>query len=155
MSEAKKYQKRLLNYFWRQGVPYSESQDLVQETYLRLWKYRDEYQRLARMTTFLFLLARQVRIDALRSGIRRLRREEKWAKERLTSVDPATAEHEDIRWALKKLTPPLREAVELVVFQDMSYVEAAALLGIPIGTLKSRMSNALRKLKEAFNEQGS
>ena len=40
MAEARKFEKNLLNFFWRQGVSLSEGEDLVQETYLRLWKYR-------------------------------------------------------------------------------------------------------------------
>ena len=44
ISEARKFEKNLLNFFWRQGVQYSEGEDLVQETYMRLWKYRREYK---------------------------------------------------------------------------------------------------------------
>ena len=43
MTEAKRFEKNLLNFFWRQGVSPSEGEDLVQETYLRLWKYRRDY----------------------------------------------------------------------------------------------------------------
>ena len=71
ISEARKFEKNLLNFFWRQGVQYSEGEDLVQETYMRLWKYRREYRPSAKLSTFLFLLARQVRIDALRRQTRR------------------------------------------------------------------------------------
>ena len=60
-----------------------------------------------------------------------------------------------VRWALAKLSEPLRDVVELGVFQDLPYAEVAEILGIPVGTVKSRMSNALRKLKEIFDEQGS
>ena len=75
MAEARKFEKNLLNFFWRQGVSYEEGEDLVQETYLRLWKYRREYRPTAKLSTFLFLLARQVRIDALRRQVRRAGRE--------------------------------------------------------------------------------
>ena len=81
MAEAKKFEKNLLNFFWRQGVSLSEGEDLVQETYLRLWNYRREYQPTAKLSTFLFLLARQVRVDALRRQTRRANREESWIKE--------------------------------------------------------------------------
>ena len=37
LAEARKFEKNLLNFFWRQGVSLSEGEDLVQETYLRLW----------------------------------------------------------------------------------------------------------------------
>jgi RNA polymerase sigma-70 factor (ECF subfamily) len=42
--------------------------------------------------------------------------------------------------------------VELGVFQNLPYAEVAQILKIPVGTVKSRMSNALKKLREIFNE---
>ena len=156
MAEARKFEKNLLNFFWRQGVSYSEGEDLVQETYLRLWKYRREYQPTAKLSTFLFLMARQVRIDALRRQTRRANREESWAKEQPTSEGPkAFGVREDVRWAVSRLSEPLRDVIELGVFQDLPYAEVAKVLGIPIGTVKSRMHNVLKELKEIFDEQGS
>ena len=156
MAEARKFEKNLLNFFWRQGVSYSEGEDLVQETYLRLWKYRREYRPSAKLSTFLFLMARQVRIDALRRQTRRENREESWGKEQPTSEGPkAFGVWEDVRWALAKLSGPLQEVIEFGVFQDLPYAEVAEILGIPVGTVKSRMHNALKELKEIFDEQGS
>ena len=156
MAEARKFEKNLLNFFWRQGVSSSEGEDLVQETYLRLWKYRREYKPAAKLSTFLFLMARQVRIDALRRQTRRENREEKWIEEQPMSEKPkAFGVREDVRWALAKLSEPLRDVIELGVFQDLPYAEVAEILGIPVGTVKSRMHNALRELKEIFDEQGS
>ena len=66
-----RHQKSLLNFFARSGVQY-DSEDLVQQTFLRLYRYRQRYVATAKFTTFLFLLARQVWIDELR---RRQRRE--------------------------------------------------------------------------------
>ena len=156
MAEARKFEKNLLNFFWRQGVSHFEGEDLVQETYLRLWKYRREYKPTAKLSTFLFLMARQVRIDALRRQTRRENREEQWGKEQPTSEGPkAFGVREDVRWALAKLSEPLRDVIELAVFQDLPYAEVAEILGIPVGTVKSRMHNALKELKGIFDEQGS
>ena len=156
MAEARKFEKNLLNFFWRQGVSYSDGEDLVQETYLRLWKYRHEYKPTAKLSTFLFLMARQVRIDALRRQTRRENREECWGREQPTSEGPrAFGVREDVRWALAKLSEPLRDVIELGVLQDLPYAEVAEVLGIPVGTVKSRMHNALKELKEIFDEQGS
>lgn len=156
MAEAKKFEKNLLNFFWRQGVSSFEGEDLVQETYLRLWKYRHEYQPTAKLSTFLFLMARQVRIDALRRQTRRENREESWGKEQPTAEKPSPiGVRDDVRWALARLSDALRETVELVVFQDLPYAEAAEVLGVPVGTVKSRMHNALKELKEIFDERGS
>ena len=155
MAEAKKYEKNLLNFFSRQGVSSFESEDLVQETYLRLWNYRDRYERTAKLSTFLFYLARQVRIDALRRQTRREARELKWGEEQPEVQLPGRCIREDVRWALSQLSEMHREIVELGVFQDLPYAEISEILSIPVGTVKSRMSNALKKLKEVFDERRS
>ena len=155
MAEARKYEQNLLNFFWRQGVSHFEGEDLVQETYLRLWNYRREYEPSAKLSTFLFMMARQVRIDALRRRTRRESREERWGRGRPETQSPETYVREDVRWAVSRLSDPLREVVELGVFQELPYAEVAAVLGIPVGTVKSRMSNAIRKLKEVFDDEGS
>ena len=155
MLEARKFEKNLLNFFWRQGVSFTEAEDLVQETYLRLWKYRRDWRPTAKLSTFLFLMARQVRIDALRRQTRRADRETRWGEDQPTFAAPGFDGREDVRWAVSRLSEPLRDVVELGVFQDLPYAEVAEILRIPVGTVKSRMSNALKKLKEVFNEQGS
>ena len=156
MSEAGKFRRNLLNFFWRSGVSPFEGEDLVQETYLRLWKYRREYKPTAKLSTFLFLLARQVRLDALRSDTRRERREKEWGSER-TDVQEASpaCERDEVRRAVARLPDPMREVVELGVFQELPYAEVAEILGIPVGTVKSRMYNAIRKLKELLDDKGS
>ena len=154
--EACRFEKKLLNFFWRQGVEYSEGEDLVQETFLRLWEYRDRYEQTAKLSTFLFLIARQVRIDALRKSERRVAREEEWGKVQPTIDTPKSpGDKGDVRWAVSKLSEPLREVVELGVFQDLPYAEISQILSIPVGTVKSRMSNALKKLKEIFDDERS
>lgn len=158
LAAAKKFERNLLNFFGRQGVSSSEAEDLVQETYLRLWNYRDRYVPTAKLSTFLFVLARQVRLDALRRQTRREAREERWGKEAPQVAASAAAQSDaraDVRWALAKLSEPLRDVIELGVFQDLPYAEIAEILEIPVGTVKSRMSNALKKLKEIFDDEGS
>lgn len=155
MLEAKRFEKNLLNFFWRQGVSYSEGEDLVQETYLRLWNYRSRYEPTAKLSTFLFTIARQVRIDALRRQTRREAREEAWERDRAGARASGPMVRGDVRWAIGRLPSAMREVVELGVMQDLPYAEVAAILGIPVGTVKSRMFNALRRLKEIFDDERS
>ena len=155
MAEARKFEKNLLNFFWRQGVSYFEGEDLVQETYLRLWNYRKEYKPTAKLSTFLFLMARQVRLDALKRQTRREALEESWGRGQPQTQSPATQTREDVRWAVSQLSEPLRDVIELGVFQELPYAEVSEILGIPVGTVKSRMSNALKKLKEIFDDERS
>lgn len=155
LKEAKEYEKKLLNFFWRQGVNINGAEDLAQETYLRLWKYSDRYKKTAKLSTFLFILARQVLIDSYRRESSRVNREEAYSEE-INQVEPPKVPcvADDVRWAVSQLSPPLREVVELGFFQELPYKEVAEILSIPIGTVKSRMSNALKRLKEVFNDRG-
>ena len=153
---VKRHQKMLLNFFARSGVQY-DYEDLVQQTFLRLYRYRDRYVATAKFTTFLFLLARQVWIDELRRRKRHERLVDGLAAEPPPEhVTPTAAEATasggmDLERALAALPEGLREVVELGVYQDLPYAEVAEILGIPVGTVKSRMFNALAKLR-AFLE---
>ena len=154
---VERYQNILLNFFMRRGVSWDDGQDLAQQTFLRLWNYRKKYTEQAKFTTFLFLLAGQVSVDFFRAEGRRRGLEEGLAHEAEVAADaspkaggaPAdSAAGEDVRRAVARLSPGLRDVVELGVFQDLPYAEVGEILGIPTGTVKSRMFNALRKLKE-------
>lgn len=155
---VKRYQKKLLNFFIRSGVNYDE-EDLVQDTFLRIYRYRKRYVASAQFTTFLFMIARQVWIDELR---RRQRRQ--LLKERLYKEPEPKAEEQigagesasvamDLAKALAALPPEMREVVELAVYQDLPYQEVADIMNIPVGTVKSRMFNALRKMR-AYMDKG-
>ena len=166
-----RYQDVLLNFFMRKGVSFADGQDLAQRTLLRLWHYRHRYEPTAKFTTFLFLLAGQVAIDFIRAEGRRNGLQEDLEREAEaeatagtmhsageTSVvcrpaEPDDAQGERVRRAVASLPPGLRDVVELGVFQDLPYAEVSEILGIPVGTVKSRMFNALKKLKELMNER--
>ena len=166
-----RYQDVLLNFFMRKGVSFADGQDLAQRTLLRLWRYRHRYEPTAKFTTFLFLLAGQVATDFIRAEGRRNGLQEDLEREAEaeatagtmhsageTSVvcrpaEPDDAQGERVRRAVASLPPGLRDVVELGVFQDLPYAEVSEILGIPVGTVKSRMFNALKKLKELMNER--
>ena len=166
-----RYQDVLLNFFMRKGVSYTDGQDLAQKTLLRLWRYRKRYEPTAKFTTFMFLVAGQVAIDFVRAENRRrglqeeLQRtaEENTFTGRMSSPGETTVAcrppapdgeaEERVRQTVASLPPAMRDVVELGVFQDLPYADVAEILGIPSGTVKSRMFNALRKLKELMDER--
>ncbi len=155
---VKRHQNMLLNFFARSGVQY-DYEDLVQQTFLRLYRYRNRYVATAKFTTFLFLLARQVWIDELR----RRKRHERLVKGLTaeprpehagpSAADAGAAGGMDVGAALASLPEGLRQVVELGVYQDLPYAEIAAILKIPVGTVKSRMFNALAKLRTYLEEK--
>jgi RNA polymerase sigma-70 factor (ECF subfamily) len=73
----------------------------------------------------------------------------------LRDADPseqlqAAEDHRRIRSTVDKYPPRLKEAIELVMFQGLTYQQAADTLGIPLGTVKSRMHEALLRLRRTF-----
>ncbi len=153
-----RHQKMLLNFFARSGVQY-DCEDLVQQTFLRLYRYRNRYVATAKFTTFLFLLARQVWIDELRRRKRRERLAEGLSAEphpefaESAAVEAGAAGGMDLERALAMLPESLRQVVELGVYQDLPYAEVAEILKIPVGTVKSRMFNALAKLRTFLEKE--
>ena len=67
----------------------------------------------------------------------------------------ATERREWLQEALDQLPDSLRDVLQLVYFQDLKYREAADSLGIPVGTVKSRVHAAILKLTEAWNQANS
>jgi len=149
-----RHQKSLLNFFHRCGV-YNDAEDLVQQTFLRLYRYRDRYTANAKLTTFLYLLARQVWIDEVRRRTRVERLRDSLAAEPEALTQPASQPERgrmDLDAALDRLPEGLRLVVVMAIYQDMPYAEIATALGIPEGTVKSRMFNALRLLRRTIEE---
>jgi RNA polymerase sigma-70 factor (ECF subfamily) len=151
-SIVERYQGRLLNFFLRAGAKmYAE--DLVQETFIRIYRHRSRARPIARFTTYAHTLAHHVWLDHVRRQGRRFRLLERAAPEveqqdnRSSGSAPARIDAERL---LDTLTPDLRAAVVLVMYQGLSYTEAAEALGVPTGTVKSRVFNALRHMRDAL-----
>ena len=146
---VRRHQQPLMNFFARLGAP-SDAEDLAQETFLRLYRYRARYRANAKFTTYLYLLARQVRIDCLRRGMRRDALHDRAAAEAPQHAEPsaiAQGARLDADAALALLSEPMREVVVLAILQGLPHQETSAILGIPVGTVKSRLSIALHRLR--------
>ena len=150
---VRRYQRPLLNHFLRCGAG-GEAEDLVQQTFVRLFRYRDRYRPSAKFTTFLYLVARQAWIDELRRRQRATRLRDAWHEahgddEPDHAEGPAeSAEAVDLAGALASLGDGARAVVDLGVMRGLAYPEISKVLGIPVGTVKSRMFNALRALRK-------
>ncbi len=150
-----RHQRGLLNFFSRMGA-YTEAEDLVQETFLRVFRYRRRYRPTAKFTTFLYVLGRNVWADLGRKAARRERLDASLQTDaEITPRDEGKGgggARLDVQSALNRLSPKLREVVVLNVYRGLSYQEVADTLGIPLGTVKSRLNLALHELRKFFDE---
>lgn len=150
-----RHQHGLLNFFARMGA-HNDAEDLVQETFVRLYKARGTYRPTAKFTTFLYVVARHVWADRGRKVLRRQRVQESLTLDAEISggvTPPARADALDVQEALQKLSPKLREALVLNIYQGLRYQDIADVLGIPLGTVKSRINLALEDLRALFHEE--
>jgi len=156
-SLVEKFQRPLMNFFHRMGVNMVDAEELAQLTFIKLYRSRKSYRPSAKFTTWLYLLARQVRADDVRSRIRgdRLRRDLKAEEEAMEAAprhSPQFGLRDDLQRALDSLDAAHRDVVVLGMVQELPYDEVAGILGIPVGTVKSRMHNALKRLREFLDK---
>ena len=153
-----RHQHHVLNFFVRCGV-YTDAEDLVQQTFVRLYRYRHRYERRAKFTTFLYLLARQVRVDEVRKRIRQQRIKDQAREHKEELTPPAHGVPRDgllvdvLQKALDQLSENHREVIVLGVLQELPYAEISAILGVPVGTVKSRMFHALREMRRLLKNE--
>lgn len=152
-----RWQGPLHRYFRFSGCGRQGAEDCVQETFLRLYAYRDRYRAdRGSFRAFLYRLGRNVAIDSHRRG-RRSRGQVPYeeASERELADDdptPGLGLALDLRAALEQLPERLRAVIQLSVHEGLSHAEIADILAIPLGTVKSRLHHALSRLREALQE---
>jgi RNA polymerase sigma factor (sigma-70 family) len=129
------------------------AEDAVQEAFLTLWRSADAYRReRAKPATWILTLVHRRAVDLVR-------REDRRATEPLDAAPVATgsgvAEEVELRGrraavqaALAQLPADQREALELAYYGGYTQSELAELLGLPLGTVKSRMFAGLGRLRE-------
>lgn len=130
------------------------AEDVVQDVFVKLWKAPEKYNPgRGTLRTFMVTLAHRRSVDIVRSEESRRRREEKVPADVVAGIDEqvwARSLSDAVRAALDTLNKGEREAITLAYFGGLSYVEVAARLGAPEGTVKSRIRSGMRKLSASL-----
>jgi RNA polymerase sigma-70 factor (ECF subfamily) len=163
-----RHRKPVFNFILRFVRDPAQAEDVTQETFLRLVKGADAYERQAKFTTWLYTIARNLCIDASRRGKHRKAAsldapidDESGAvlldlvPDGAAGVDRQAQSRElavRIRAAIESLPDEQREIFLLREVADLQFNEIAAVVGCPENTVKSRMRYALEKLREALEE---
>lgn len=158
-SIVKRYKDQLLNFVFRFLANEEEAEDVVQETFMRVYRNRFAYSRVAKFSTWIYTIAGNLARTELR---RRKRR-------RLFSISDMGLEDRDyeisdevfnpeihvdsalqeeiIQREISKLSPKFREVIILRDVQELSYEEISKIIRVPIGTVKSRVNRARLRLQ--------
>ena len=134
------------------------AEDAVQEAFLTVWRQAERLDPArGRVGSFLMTVVHHKAIDLLRSR--------RGQEARSVPLDPATIEAQEAdvldrvatsmgaaaaREALRSLPQEQREPIELAYFEGMTHVEIAEALGVPLGTVKSRLRLGLERMRSAF-----
>lgn len=121
--------------------------DLVQDTLERALAKLHLYRRGTDLRAWLFTVMHNVYVNQLRAARPVAPLEEQMPELAQPAREADALDLRDVERALRRLPPEQREVLLLVALEDMSYGEAARALGIPIGTVMSRLARAREKLR--------
>jgi RNA polymerase sigma-70 factor (ECF subfamily) len=163
-----RYERELYSYLRRYLGDADLASDAFQNTFLQIYLKRDQYDTSRRFRPWLYAIAMHQAIDAQRHKQRRrmVSLDQRCVGDETelskmvdllvsTAPDPATRldlreQQELVRKGVEELPDFLRAVVHMVYFQGLKYSEVAEALGLPVGTVKSRMHSAMLRLTEIF-----
>jgi len=144
-----RYAARIHAHLCRMTGDRDDADDLLQETWVRVARGARRFDPTRRVRPWLYGVASNLARDQYR---RRQVRARAALAEPGAAVPAAPVERIDLRERLARLPERLREVVLLRYYGDLDEAEMAAALGIPRGTVKSRLHGAIRELKRGFGD---
>jgi RNA polymerase sigma-70 factor (ECF subfamily) len=158
-----RYYRPVVAFFQNKGFTREESRDLAQETFLRVYRYRERFRGESSPVTWLFQIAANLYKNKLRSLAAQKRDAEEVP---LDSTDARDPESEDdalelilteersrlLREALEELPPQMKRAVMLRVTSDMKYREIAEEMEVSIETVKAHLYQARQHLRDRLSD---
>ena len=149
------HHKKVYNFFLRQTSNHHASEDLVQEVFYRILKYRHTYRGESKFTTWMFRIAHNAMIDFYRKNKKQANLIEE--AENIVSADPMpddsvkrSSEAALLKKALAQLSQEKREVLLLSRFENLKYEEIAKIMNCTVGTVKALVFRALRELGTAY-----
>lgn len=145
-----RYSDRIYRYCLARLRDSDLASDVLQETFLVLWQNAGSFQGKSTVSTWLFGIATNKLRSLVRTEARTDNLDLQQAEHQLAVEDASelTARKADILDAVQRLSAEQQEVVILTFYADMTYTDIAEIQGVPVGTVKSRMFHARKRLKE-------
>ncbi len=154
----KEYSPKVRLILFRYGVG-GELDDLVQETFIKVWKSLDDFKGESSLSTWIYRVTINTAKNAKRAKQRKwwmtLSGEESLEETAQTEqgVEDELTRRSAILKAFGQLSPKLREAITLYSIKELEIEEIAVILEVPTGTVKSRLHEARLKLRHILKEE--
>ncbi len=144
-----RYHLALFNFYFKLSGSRANSEDLVQEVFLRILKYRRSYRPGMPFRAWIYQVARNARRDDCRKKLNEVGKEMLDAPAYLpTDTAERKQEADYLYHALWQMKQDNRELLVLSRFQELSYEEIGLLLGCSVGAVKVRVHRAIQELRE-------
>ena len=154
-----RYRDKILNFIFNYLGDYEISEDLVQDTMIKMYQKKHYYKEVAKFSTWLYTIAKNLAYTELRKKKQRkttilshISKDEKPYD--IPSDHPGTHQEIEseitikiIRKAIDQLTENFRTVILLRDVQELSYEDISSIVGVPIGTIKSRINRARLQLQ--------
>lgn len=139
---------------------HAQAEEVTQEVYVEAWRLAKRFDsKQGSVSAWLNTMAHRRAVDRVRSAERRSQREHKHFEFQLNDISPdpselvvANDEGRRVRDALAQLSEGQRIAVELAYFQGKTQREVAEFLQVPLGTVKTRIRDAMQRLRKQLGE---
>lgn len=136
----------------------AQSEEVTQEVFVEIWQSARRYDAAqGAVAGWLLTIAHRRAVDRVRSEQAARTRDQQslidqpdLPKDVVSEQVEHLLEHEQVRKALDQLTDLQREAIELAYFSGNTYREVSELLGVPLGTIKTRLRDGLIRLRDAM-----
>lgn len=157
---VKRFKNPLINFVYRYLGDYDISVDLVQETFVKVYRYKDRYSNIAKFSTWIYTIATnlakteyQRRKRAKLISIYNVEDDDSYIEIKDNNFRPDKNlynqyKEEQIQKALLKVKPIYREPVILRDIQGLTYEEISEILNIEVGTVKSRINRGRKRLQK-------
>jgi RNA polymerase sigma factor (sigma-70 family) len=150
-----RYQKMLYNFFLRLTNDRAGSEDLVQEVFLRMLKYRHTYRGDGRFSNWMFHISRNTHVDYFKKQNReqRLPGDEQNVASQDSNPGDMMEQDQEIRLlqtALAQLPGEKKEVLILSRYHNMKYEDIAEIQGCQVGTVKARVHRAIKDLRDIY-----
>lgn len=163
---VQRYKDRLHNFLYRYTHNHEDCEDLVQETFLRVYRSRHSYERIAKLSTWMYTialnLAKSMYKKKQRMSLISIHADESDPDDREFEItDSVILQDEqlhlkfsmqELEKALMELNDDFREAIILRDIQQLTYEEIAEITGTAMGTVKSRINRGRQQLQELIGD---